>query len=738
MLTLAGIAVPSIALVLAVRRWIADVPWRITALFLLLTLGFLHGAVFTSRLPVPVDEAARGYPWRGLFGDVTPRNALTNDAVKLFLPWMQVVREELAQGRAPLWNRYSFSGYPLLANGESAPFSPLFLATLFVPLPKQIVAMAGLKIFVSLLFTYLFCRREDLCNAASVFAAIVFAFSTFETVFLYYSTVSVTAFLPAAVYSLFHAIDRPRKSSVVFVALVIATLMANGHPESVLHIAIAVLVLVAIELALTRDRRDWMRRLGPPLIGVVGGLAISAPAWGPVAEQVRLSARYAALQSGTSFPPIPFTAAWALISPNGFGHPALHNWSWILNYSIVAGSHVALVALVMAIAALFAPRTTSRERARVAVAVLLFLVAMNWTVIGRVANAIPPLSITANDKLRFAVVFIIGVVAAAAIDSSRLLAVAVGIPVVLLAAYVYRVHSAVMRPIDLVGPLTVLAFLAAPREWRALAAGGLAAVELFILNAGFNALVDAKYFRPELPIVDVLRRHAPREPFRIVGRDWVFLPNASAQYGLEDVRGSDPMALASYSAYLDPLSVQEAGTDVKRIVDPDRPELDALNVRFLLAEPEGVLGGKWRLLYRGHDGTLWENSRAMGRFWSPSAKVIGLEQTEAGEFVMRVRAAAAARVDSSQPASPGYHVYVNGRRVRPRTVHDAFLAFDVPSGETVVRVVYRPLSFYGSLVISIIGALLIGSLRGSETGIAVSWTPFSTVPAPKGRLKAWR
>lgn len=40
---------------------------------------------------------------------------------------------------------------------------------------------------------------------------------------------------------------------------------------------------------------------------------------------------------------------------------------------------------------------------------------------------------------------------------------------------------------------------------------------------------------------------APPEPYRIVGLDWVFLPNASAQYGLEDIRGSDPMEFFSTS-----------------------------------------------------------------------------------------------------------------------------------------------------------------------------------------------
>src|SRR5438270_11051633 len=219
-MTFVGIVAPALLLVLCVRRWVADVPWRVAALFLALTLAFLGGAVFSTKLPVPVDEVARGYPWRGLFGDVQARNASTNDTVKLFLPWMQVAREELFHFRAPVWNRYSFGGYPLLGNGESAPFSPLFLATLFVPLPKQIVAMAGLKIFAAVLFAYLFMRRERASEAAAFFAAIAFAVSAVMTVFLYYSAASVIAFLPAAAFALLHVIDAPRKRNVVLLALV--------------------------------------------------------------------------------------------------------------------------------------------------------------------------------------------------------------------------------------------------------------------------------------------------------------------------------------------------------------------------------------------------------------------------------------------------------------------------------------------------------------------------------------
>src|SRR5687768_15448132 len=148
LLTISGIILPSLALVWFLLRWVEPVRWSAAFGFFALVLVVMGGSIFTSKAPVPLDEVIRGYPYRGVFGDVEVRNALTNDTVKLFLPWMDAVREDLFAGRAPLWNRYAFSGYPLLGNGESAPFSPFFLATLLVPLPKQLVAMAALKLFV--------------------------------------------------------------------------------------------------------------------------------------------------------------------------------------------------------------------------------------------------------------------------------------------------------------------------------------------------------------------------------------------------------------------------------------------------------------------------------------------------------------------------------------------------------------------------------------------------------------
>jgi hypothetical protein len=198
LLTVAGVAAPALVITLAVRRWLEPVPWRIVLVCFALTFAFTGRGVFTSGMPVPLDEVVRGYPYKGLFGEVKPKNNLTNDTTKQILPWMQTVREQFSQNRAPLWNPYLFCGYPLLGNGQSAPFSPFFLATLFVPLPKQIVAMAGLKLFVALLFGYLFIKRERVPDTAALFGSVVFAWAIFNNSCLYYPLTAVTLQLPAA------------------------------------------------------------------------------------------------------------------------------------------------------------------------------------------------------------------------------------------------------------------------------------------------------------------------------------------------------------------------------------------------------------------------------------------------------------------------------------------------------------------------------------------------------------
>jgi hypothetical protein len=709
-LTFAGVVLPSLAITFAVRRWLERVPWRIAFLLLALALLFVSRGVFTSAMPVPLDEVVRGYPYRGLVGEVQSKNDLTNDTVKQILPWMQTVREEFAHGRAPLWNPYLFCGYPLLGNGQSAPFAPLFLATLFVPLPKQLVAMAGAKLFVALLFGFLFIKREGTSDAAAVFGSSVFAFAIFNNCFLYYPMTAVTLLLPAAAYATTLTLRERRVAPMVLLAVVVASLLAGGHPESVVHVAMCCVALLLIERG--AKRRDWAR----VTFAAVCGLLIAAPAWLPVLEQVMVSLRVKLLAPGEAMGDtgvFPVKVLWAMLNPDAYGHPAHHNWSWFMTYTHVASVYLGLIVIALLPCALVAEK---RDRWLLAIAGGFFVISMNWTPLTQLAHWV------AHDRLRFVVEFLAGVLVARAVTAfgaAKMRFAAVASAVLLpLAIYVFMkgFDRTLMDWRSIAGVAALVIFWVAtwmaPRR-AALFACVLTVAELFVFTLDYNAMTDRRFFVPRLPIIDELKRVAPAEPYRVLGLDWVLLPNAAEQYRLEDVRGSDPMEWNEYARFFKAAEVPDASIDVKRIADPEQPLVDFLNVRFLLTEPRVKLGGKWRPIYSGIDGELYENSAVQPRFFGPAGVSLFAREDRPGRYTLRISSPARALIGSSQPAMRGWRARVNGHPVGITRIRDVFMGFFVDSGESKVIVVYRPASWTWSLGMAVFGAvaLAVGSRR---------------------------
>jgi hypothetical protein len=745
--TFLGIAIPGLLLVLALRRWFGPLPWTVAAIAFALTLAFVPA--FTTEVPVPLDEVLRGYPYRGVVGAVTPGNPLTNDTVKQILPWMQVAREELLHGRLPLWNRYQFSGYPLLGNGQSAPFAPIFLATLFVPLPGQLVAMAGLKIFTALIFGWLFLRNEGAASAAALFGSVVFAFSVFQTVYLYYPMTTVTSLLPAAAFAVRGCMRHRERRWIVLLALVTAAVAAGGHPESAVHIGIACLVLMLVPFTvilseearaggsegspavhdtraltttsgssgarasrigggsfasprprpLAQDDRRYGTRTFRSFIAALYGLALSAPAWLPVVEQALLSVRAASL-AATPHAPLNPLMTWLFLNPNGFGNPVHGNWNWIYNYSIAAPTYLGLIPLALAFSA-----RKKRDLLLLAIAVVLFLVAMNWTFVGRALNAIPPLSLIAQDRLRFVMLFFTAWLAARVVGDRWVL-----LPgLVLLAAATWLLRAkwdATLGWHSASGAIALAAFLVivAIRPRLAPVAACVAVLfELFAFNHGFNVPVRRAYYKPAMPILDKLQELSLRElsnaePSRIVAHDWTFLPNAASQYGFEDVRGHDPMALASYATFFRQLAVDDPASDVMRVQNVDHPALAFLGVRFLLTDPSFTPSPQWQLRYEGPDGRLYESTSWQRRFFGDAA-IGAITQHSPTHLTVDIDAPRETLIESSQVFAPGWRA--RGALSTER-VHDTFLGFRVAPGKHRITVRYVPRAFVAGCAIALL------------------------------------
>jgi hypothetical protein len=273
------------------------------------------------------------------------------------------------------------------------------------------------------------------------------------------------------------------------------------------------------------------------------------------------------------------------------------------------------------------------------------------------------------------------------------------------------------------------------RSRVALAAFLTTSIELIVFNSPFNAMAARKYYEPPLPIVEAIRRDQPQEPYRIVGADWVFLPNASAQYRLEDIRGSDPMAWGPYIEFFRLIQAPGQTLDVGRVIDVNHPAVAFLNVLYLLAEPGSDFGPQWRLLYRGPDGDLYRNERWLSRFFAPQtmvgarslgtsdefAKTAVVEGVGPGEtrgngrlagmwlrevnprrFRISIDAIGPLLVASSEPAVPGWTIKVNHKVVPAVRVNGAVLGLWVPTGHSQVAIEYQPWSFRSGVLLAVL------------------------------------
>mgnify|MGYP001223829157 CR=1 FL=1 len=244
--------------------------WRPASRLSTHTLGAFDAAAQASALTAPEP---RSYP----------THAVQTDPWRQMIPWSLVAREELANGRVPLWNRYNGAGAPLLANMQSGIFSPFNLPFYLLPLKFALLASALLKLFVAHFGAARYLRAIGQSSAASLLGASVFAFSGFHLICLQHPHVGVVALLPGTL--LFTERSwRSWVSGARFGALAgelagLAALLGlsvlAGHPEA-LAVNVLTLALYCVARAVATLRSTEAPRAKLPLFAsllIVAGFA---------------------------------------------------------------------------------------------------------------------------------------------------------------------------------------------------------------------------------------------------------------------------------------------------------------------------------------------------------------------------------------------------------------------------------------------------------------------------------
>ncbi|HJQ39421.1 MAG TPA: YfhO family protein [Thermoanaerobaculia bacterium] len=671
-------------------------PRRVALLFYALTLAFLFRPMTGPYNNVAPDVLKLMPPWQVAgFDKYAVSNFELQDVMFELAPWAEQARMQWRAGRVPLWNDLAGCGMPLLANMQSAALSPLRLLALPLPLAYALTAEAAMKILIALTFTFLYCRRRyDL--VPSLIGAISFGFGTFVLSWLHYPIGATGAFLPAVLY----AIDLlAEKRGFLLAAAMGPLLLSQGHPESVAHIA-----FIATAYALVTAPHTWKRLIAAAITSAL----LSAPILLPFLEAMPHTMRYQELEKeshadATAFSD--FKSLALLVHPRIYGeHPDSNFWGPAVTEAVSGFCGI------LGIAGFFGLllRRPSRHEAFYLIAtVVLFLWLADVPIISAPMRAL--FSMALNARLRLPFSFFLAVQAAALVHHKKTM-----IPGVLGASAVIAfvfLRTNFPSPADrqfalltLCPTLVVLVLSVLSRPKAILIAVYL---ELFLTSIAWNPVQRGTNLYPRTPLLEALLKLQTNQPYRIAAIGPPLFPNTNAIFNLADVRVHDPMANGRYLHLLRTTRDWDPKAYYEKWNDPDSALLDSLNVRWLLTEPRVELA-RYRLVYDGADGRVYENPRALPRFYGGTTTITAWR---GDAYDLRVDAPHPTQIASSIAFWPGWRILYNGRALRPQRVNGAFLGFTIPAGSGVVRVRYVPFSFWGGALISLLTIAVLAIIR---------------------------
>lgn len=274
-----------------------------------------------NKTPFPATfQINRFAPWSSYEKFWQPvKNDAMPDIVGQIYPWRIHSVESLKKGQIPLWNPYSFSGTPHLANYQSAALSPFnFLFFVFSNKDAWTILIL-LQPLLAAFFTFLFAKSLKLGDIGALIASVSFMFCGFMTTWMGYGTLGYAIlFLPFALFSIQKFFQTKKIIYLSFISLSVLLSFPSGHFQTSLYFLIFTLAFILFKFFQTKDKKALISTL----IFISLGLLISAPQIIPSIELYLNSVRSNIFQKVEAIPLFHFPTIFA---PDFFGNPVTRN-----------------------------------------------------------------------------------------------------------------------------------------------------------------------------------------------------------------------------------------------------------------------------------------------------------------------------------------------------------------------------------------------------------------------------
>lgn len=754
----------AIALIALWHRHLQPIRTAAAIVLVLLPFCFTGRALLTGRVYGPIDLPYMSEPLldyalengvgKRPTGQAKIHNGTISDLYMQLIPWQSAVRSSLGRGEWPLWNPYMLCGTVLAANMQSAPYDPLQLIALLLPQPQAMTFGAAMTFFLAGLFLFTFARALGLGETASLIGAAAYMFSAMMAFFVGWPLGRAWAFLPLLMTGVRLVVRETSLRAAVVLTSAFVMLLVVGHPESTLHVVTVGVAYGAFEVFTTR-------RFKPIALAALCGvlaLLLAAIALLPFLEAAPQTMEYYVRHEFYKKQPLPFgskevlkraavsTLPWYGGQPEHDNHTP--DWD---STNIRTGALVVALALA---ALVLAPRR--RETwFFFGTAVICAWIGLNAWPLADWLHRVPLFDITINERLAIAAAFALAMLAAMAADSwpgesavgNRRSAVGgavvagVAVAITMLSANVFESRIALGVKPGLITVLTVAALLPLAMTSLMLALRTPARIALPLVlgllllartleDGQIYPVLPQRMFYPPTPILTHMQNDKS-EPFRMGAMHFMFLPDAAALYGLEDVRGYEAMTFLRLAQTYGLWSVHNVAS-FNGLPDKSRPMLSLLNQKYMIALPAEQPDEQWKLVLEDRNARLLENTRVLPRAFLPRRiryeqhqdhVIFGMSKSTDFSDMAWIQApdlppheisngrgtlttrrqgrqwdiTATMLEDGwivlSESAWKGWRAYVDGKRVQTQFANHAFLGVYVPKGKHDVRVVFQPESF---------------------------------------------
>ncbi|MBI4744388.1 MAG: YfhO family protein [Actinobacteria bacterium] len=588
---------------------------------LLLTLVFFWKVVFLGKALSPADLIYNFYPWSAypFKGFIRPSNPLLSDQVLQFYPWMKYSVSLIKEGILPLWNPYSASGTPFIANYQSAFFYPFNVIFYLIPIKYAFGIAAIVKLFIAGFSMYLLAGEFSVSKTGALFSAVVFMFSGFLVVWVGPPITNAAIWLPLVFLLVELSVKKREVIYFILLSFVIAIQYFGGHIETSFHILLVVCFFILFRVwnflrSGSDDNTKKFKLLAVIFLFIFLGTTLAAVQIVPFLEYLKLSWSLASrinLKSNPYF--LPGRTAITLLVPKFYGNPVMNNF-WgtgnNVNFAETTG-YVGILSLFFVFIAIVFKRK-SKE-----VVFFSFLTAFSLAMIYRapllydIITALPGFKVSSNSRFLLMYTFSAAILSGIGIDvvlarkerkeffSLSVFLVFISIVLVSLIyiamnyeislgylrdPFLSYVKSKVYIAVFLIFLSAFLVFLLGRTKnlLFKLLAFLLIILDLFVFGMFYNPTLEPKNVFPSTNGIKFLSKD--KSLFRVVSLGETMPVNLGLAFGIAEIRGFDALIPERYQKLLDSMGYFSSNILLTRSVYPRLFNL--LNAKYIITDPK--------------------------------------------------------------------------------------------------------------------------------------------------------